>query len=957
MALNSINTNIAAYSAQSNIGKATNQSSSSIARLSSGDRIVRAADDVAALSAGTSLRTNVTTLRTALLNTTQGSSLLQVADGALAQVTDILQRQKAIAVQAGAGSLTSAERGFLNQEFQNLTQEIDRLVGQTNFNGVTLLDGSLSERVDVADNAEAASQSTGSITLTKNVAVGNTLVLNGVTFTAKAVGAAASANQFEVGGTIQETLQNLVTTLNNVGIEDIGSGGLTEADVLAVSEASYSSTGNSFRITADQGGSQGDGYTIDFNASTFFNQANVVASTDLSGNKAYADMFEAGVVAAASITASVVDGTGGTDNIPFKTGDQILVDPGTGNVDLLAGGTLAAGDSLQDIVNSINANTSSTGFSAEIIGSAGNYNIRYEYNQATQAGQFDTAVDISDGGGFNGLSANQTAQSGGNTVVPLTFNIDGGDDLGIGAGDTIGVGTIGNNVLTGQDQSKSSVEIILPDVADADLQDDLLAAGGANAYTVTIGTAAGDVSFTASTNTDGNRAATEFQVGSNLEETLDNLVAAINNYEGADFNDYNFNQIEARRDGNTVVIETVDVGAAEDIAGTTLTVTDSGTFAAQVSITNGGNLNNGSATGGVNTSGVSNDAFTGTVQGFEASFNTADRVDLEITVGDITYSASNVDTNSTTDTQVRFSSTDGGYFDIQLAGNNGSAVNSQGDADVFAQRLDAAFESLNFYQNRAVTSYEGGSPIVTEGVVTGSLIGTSVDAQFADFSDLSVDQIRVNAPSGSSENGSIQFTINGEAFNSEPNIGAQLGANQTYRFTSASDANKFIEFSTGDEAILFGTDAQADALENALKEAFGSGNGDAALQFQVGITTTDTLSVSISNITTDTIYGGQTLDVLTEASASNASDVLDSAIDAVTSVRAEVGALQSRFDFAAANVESSIQNQDAARGVLLDTDVAAESTSFATSQVQLQAGIAVLAQANLLPQNLLKLIG
>ena len=85
--------------------------------------------------------------------------------------------------------------------------------------------------------------------------------------------------------------------------------------------------------------------------------------------------------------------------------------------------------------------------------------------------------------------------------------------------------------------------------------------------------------------------------------------------------------------------------------------------------------------------------------------------------------------------------------------------------------------------------------------------------------------------------------------------------------------------------------------------------------------------------------------------------MIDAAIDAVTSVRADVGALQSRFDFAAANVESSIQNQDAARGVLLDTDVAAESTAYATSQVQLQAGIAVLAQANLLPQNLLKLIG
>ncbi len=176
MSLNSINTNIAAYSAQSNINKASNQASSSIARLSSGERIVRAADDVAALSVGTSLRTNVTTLRQALVNTSQGSSLLQVADGALAQITDILQRQKAIAVQAGAGSLSDSERGFLNQEFQNLTLEIDRLAGQTNFNGVSLLDGSLSERVDVTDNKTAATQGTGSISFTDNALAGNTIL-------------------------------------------------------------------------------------------------------------------------------------------------------------------------------------------------------------------------------------------------------------------------------------------------------------------------------------------------------------------------------------------------------------------------------------------------------------------------------------------------------------------------------------------------------------------------------------------------------------------------------------------------------------------------------------------------------------------------------------------------------------------------------------------------------------
>jgi flagellin len=112
----------------------------------------------------------------------------------------------------------------------------------------------------------------------------------------------------------------------------------------------------------------------------------------------------------------------------------------------------------------------------------------------------------------------------------------------------------------------------------------------------------------------------------------------------------------------------------------------------------------------------------------------------------------------------------------------------------------------------------------------------------------------------------------------------------------------------------------------------------------------------LGGVTTKDI-GIESLDVLTKASAAVAADTLDSAIDKVTAVRAEVGALQSRFNFAAANVESSISNQDSARGVLLDTDIAAESTAFSTAQVQLQAGISVLAQANQLQQNLLKLIG
>ena len=156
---NSIVSNIAALSAQSNINKASNNAAASIARLSSGNAINKASDDVAGLATGTALRTQVTTLRTALANASQGSSLLQVADGALSQIVDILQRQKAIATQASSGQLTDTNRSLLNQEFQNLTSEVDRLATSTNFNGVNLLAGGLGSKTSLSrsDTLAAAS--------------------------------------------------------------------------------------------------------------------------------------------------------------------------------------------------------------------------------------------------------------------------------------------------------------------------------------------------------------------------------------------------------------------------------------------------------------------------------------------------------------------------------------------------------------------------------------------------------------------------------------------------------------------------------------------------------------------------------------------------------------------------------------------------------------------------------
>lgn len=112
--------------------------SQSVARLSSGNRITRAADDVAGLSVATRLLTRTTALRSAATNIAQASSLLQVADDALGHMNEALQRMEAIATQASSGVLGPSERSYLDIEFQGLKQEIDHLLEETRFNGKQL---------------------------------------------------------------------------------------------------------------------------------------------------------------------------------------------------------------------------------------------------------------------------------------------------------------------------------------------------------------------------------------------------------------------------------------------------------------------------------------------------------------------------------------------------------------------------------------------------------------------------------------------------------------------------------------------------------------------------------------------------------------------------------------------------------------------------------------------------
>ncbi len=137
-----VTTNNAANTALRFLNFNSAQSSASIAKLASGSRIVRASDDAAGLAIGTRLRADVAVLRQAAVNASQGASVLQVADGGLARIADVLLRMKALAAQSLSGVPSDTERGFINAEFTQLISEIDGIVGTTGFNGQTLIDGS-----------------------------------------------------------------------------------------------------------------------------------------------------------------------------------------------------------------------------------------------------------------------------------------------------------------------------------------------------------------------------------------------------------------------------------------------------------------------------------------------------------------------------------------------------------------------------------------------------------------------------------------------------------------------------------------------------------------------------------------------------------------------------------------------------------------------------------------------
>jgi flagellin len=136
-----VNTNIASINAQRSVAGVTEQLGRSFRKLSTGLRISTAADDAAGLAISERLRSQIASVRQARRNANDGISLVQVGEGALNEVSNILVRLRELSIQSANGATSGADKDTLQEEFRSLVNEIDRIAQSTQFNGVRLLDG------------------------------------------------------------------------------------------------------------------------------------------------------------------------------------------------------------------------------------------------------------------------------------------------------------------------------------------------------------------------------------------------------------------------------------------------------------------------------------------------------------------------------------------------------------------------------------------------------------------------------------------------------------------------------------------------------------------------------------------------------------------------------------------------------------------------------------------------
>jgi flagellin len=943
-----INTNVKALAAQSSMNNVDRSLQTSMQRLSTGLRINNAKDDAAGLAISNRMTSDIRGFGVAIRNANDGLSMAQTADGALGQVTDMLQRMRELAVQAGNGSLNADNRIASQLEVDQLKQQIDNIATQTNFNSINLLDGSA-----------------GNIKLQTNVRANQQMVMSIDSAQTKDIGLGSRASLTSTGfsGTQQAEQQKVTLSTNSTGqvtflgraINASVSGKTPTQTVTQIiaDKANVLATATSIAagitdITADPtdgasliltyGGANGIGdvalIATSTSAATVFS-----AGTELvKGTKAdtYAktmaagDMIVNGIQVGASKASDDLLSTVNKGSSAIAKVAAINAVSSQSGVTATIGNTASAGSAMQVAattgaltINGVNTSTITT------VGDAGldRAAVVTAINNISQ----QTGVRAVDTGDIN-KGVNLIADDGRNISMSYGGSLNS-NSTGLGSFSATRIGaTTGTGIA----------------ITDATTVTTLGASGDTfkiNGKTVTLGTVTGTATLT------------EFKTA------IDN--AGISGLS-VDITTSAGNIILNSTSGNIYV----DTGSS-----TTLTATG-------LAKVFGNNFSISSAP---------NQVYTGTYQLFSQNgspiqVNSTSNGDLRtagLSAGTFT---ANTSVATTTDRAVAAggagaSKTTTGTLEAGTLRINGTSIVAASTGD------DAASASFVAGTSTAITSSaKGASAIAIAAAINKSSGTTGVTATAAPNTVTGTTWDNTNVPTGNLYVNGVTVSLSTLAAGyTRSDVATLINTQSGQTGVTATDNGRGLSLVAQDGrniSLALSGSAKASAV-GILGTAFGMADDVTAVTNTTAANSATTYSrVTLSSDKSFTVEGGSDgnanfallgfktgtfggvdngvkvskIDISTQAGAQVAITALDAALKSVSLNQARLGAFQNRLDQVVSNLTTMNQNMSASRSRVQDADYATETTNLAKSQIISQAATAMLAQANQSSQSVLALL-
>jgi len=316
-----IKNNLMAQGAARNLGISYNKLATSVQRLSSGLRINSSKDDAAGLAVRELIRADVAALNQGARNANDGVSMLQTAEGALGEVDAILIRMRELAEQANTGTYSTDQKSIMQDEFDELATEIDRIVASNDFNDINLLDNTSTYKISLGQGNSGSS----AVSVTAQVMNASTLGVGGSAETATGPSVASAATNY---------------------VTDAGAGDSTlvfavGGDSLSITVAS--GTSMTLQEVADAINVESRGVQAGWNAATVEGDASTGYQLVLRA-KTTGDVADLAITNADSVTWAAGVAGGGAGNA-IATADFLNVDGAGTSLDITTSGAIAAIDS------------------------------------------------------------------------------------------------------------------------------------------------------------------------------------------------------------------------------------------------------------------------------------------------------------------------------------------------------------------------------------------------------------------------------------------------------------------------------------------------------------------------------------------------------------------------------------------------------------------------------------